>query len=80
LSFKYTKLLSKNIRINNKSEPGVVASPVIPCDGTVEIVRLDAVNPLHTSTLTRLAPALSFLSWWGITVQQKFNQFPTAEV
>ena len=25
--------------------PGVVASDVIPCDGMVEIGRLDAVNP-----------------------------------
>ena len=30
---------------NNVRNPGVVASAVIPCDGTVEIGRLDAVNP-----------------------------------
>ncbi len=33
------------------AKPGVVASTVIPCDGTVEIGRLDAVNPPHTLTL-----------------------------
>ena len=27
---------------------GVVERAVIPCDGTVEIGRLDAVNPPHT--------------------------------
>jgi len=40
-------VITKHIHQANEI-PGVVASAVIPCDGTVEIGRLDAVNPPHT--------------------------------
>ena len=43
------KLIYEKVQ-NSWERPGVVASAVIPCDGTVEIGRLDAVNPPHTST------------------------------
>ncbi len=42
----YPQILA-TFKIKNLATSNCVASAVIPCDGTVEIGRLDAVNPPH---------------------------------
>ena len=60
----------------NNVEPGVLDA-VIPCNGTVEIGRLDAVNPPITLVGSKIRTRTELFQLVGEKIRISVNQFPS---
>ena len=63
-------------QIVNVTKKFKTASAVIPCDGTVEIGRLDAVNPPITLVGSKIRTRTELFQLVGEKIRISINQIP----